>query len=71
MMGLKNNSGKNLESTSNNLKKAFDILPQLQRRKKSIKNHQNIAAFLLKEIESKQLDLFFDLEQKIYFKKDI
>ena len=44
---------------------AINSLPKLQRRKKLLDTHMNIATSLLKEIKAREIDVFFDLEQSI------
>jgi hypothetical protein len=53
------------------LASAINALPKLQRRKKLLDTHMNIATALLKEIKSREIDVFFDLEKSILEKQSI
>jgi len=50
---------------ADDLAAAINALPKLQRRKKLLDTHMNIATALLKEIKRRDIDQFFDVEQTI------
>jgi hypothetical protein len=56
---------------SDELASAISALPKLQRRKKLLDTHMNIATALLKEIKSREVDAFFDLEQSVLQKQSL
>lgn len=52
----------NLSDTAN-IQQAVDALPELTARKSTLDMHMDVLAALLKELEAKNLDKFFEIEQ--------
>lgn len=50
------------------LSSAINSLPKLQKKKRLLDTHTNIATALVKEIKSREIDEYYDLEQHIVFK---
>lgn len=48
-----------------NIQQAVDALPELTARKATLDMHMDVLASLLKELESKALDKFFEIEQNL------
>lgn len=64
-------AGAGSAADGDSLASAINALPKLQRRKKILDTHTNIATALLREIKSREIDAFFDLEQSILQKQTI
>lgn len=54
-----------IQNDSKHLKAAITILPELRERKATLDMHMNILAAILTEIQNRQLDNYFELEQGV------